>query len=180
MDTQTFLNNLKEYSDSLTEKSKNKYAFYDFFLDNYDAYIFATSGERDKIRELVISPPQEDDKPKSFFEKIFKSKQKTCQIPGLLIGYVIDKALPRLKSSGNDIWLTSGLVAMSMENCYSDWRDTIVFLGDLYQSAETKGLNPKSYFLEIAEISSDKNQKNADTPMKELMAKTEWFKSKEE
>ena len=180
MDTQTFLNNLKEYADSFTEESKNINDFYDFFKENYDAYSSATSEERDKIRELVISPPQEDDKPKSFLEKIFKSKQKTCQIPGLLIGYVIDRALPQLKSTGNDIWLTSGLVAMSMENCYSDWRDTHVFLSDLYQSAETKGMNPEPYFLKIAEISSDKNQKYVDTPMKEMMAKIEWFKSEKE
>jgi hypothetical protein len=180
MGTQTFLNNLKEYADRLKEETQNLDEFYGFFEENYDVYISATPEEREKIREFVISPPHEDNKPKSFFEKLFKPSQNTSDITGLLVRYIRYRALPQLDSTGDEKWLISGLVAISMENCYSDWRDTLTFLKDFYQAAEIKGMNPEPYFLKIAGISSDKNQKYVDTPMKEMMAKIEWFKSEKE
>ncbi|MCZ2390839.1 MAG: hypothetical protein LC113_07145 [Acidobacteria bacterium] len=49
-------------------------------------------------------------------------------------------------------WLRVGLIAASIENGQTDFRDTWVGLGQLYCMAEVLGLNPFQYFKEIGKL----------------------------
>jgi hypothetical protein len=95
----------------------------------------------------------------------------------LLHEYVRERVIGQLKSTGDKVWLMRGLVAISMENMGSDWRDTMDLLHTLYKSAESKGINPEPSFAKVAEISSRDVPSGGDRAMNEFMAKTQWFKN---
>jgi hypothetical protein len=60
----------------------------------------------------------------------------------------------RLAYTCEDRWLRRGLVAVSIDDNGTDFRDSYVALGDLYISAARCGMEPGPYFEEAAEISS--------------------------
>jgi hypothetical protein len=143
------------------------------FLDaNYEVYLHANAMERTEIRSAIskIYYPG----PTSGIVHYMGNYMEE-----LLVRYVREQVLGKLKATGDEEWLLRGLIAISMENCGSDWRDTLTILGDLYQAAEIKGINPEPFFLKVAEISSDETPRGGSTPMNEMMTKLEWFKSKE-
>jgi hypothetical protein len=150
----------------LTEK------IFAFFDANYETYLNATDKERNEIRETIS-------------KMYYPSPQSGIvhymghYMEELLFRYVREHTIDKLKATGDDTWLTRGLIAISMENCGYDWRDTLTILGDLYKAAETKRINPDLSFLKIAEISSGDAPRGGTTPMNDMMAKTERFKSKE-
>jgi hypothetical protein len=174
MDTETFLDNLKIYTDRFAQTSQIPSEFYDFFGSNYETYVSATSKEREKIRGFVES----SSKPKSFLGSLFHSKQETSQIAHLLLIYAKEKVLPQLKSTKDTAWLYRGLAAISMDDftgtfddqAYTGYPmkgDASFLLADLFVTAEEAGITPDSIFREMAEISSNKNKKYL--PMKEFM-----------
>jgi len=156
-----------KHSNNLIEK------IYSFFDANDEVYLNATDQERNEIREatskLYYPAPQSG-----------IVHYMGYYMEELLFGYVRKHVIDKLETTGDDIWLTRGLIAISIENCGSDWRDTWTMLGDLYKAAETKGINPEPAFLKIAELSSRGTPRGGTTPMNEMMAETEWFKNKEE
>ena len=166
MDTQTFLDNLKDYADRFKETSQIPDGFYDFFESNYETYISATTEEREKIRGF-IKPPF---KRKSLWEALFQPKQSTSQtsnlqISGILLMYVKNRVLPQLKSTKDKEWITRGLVAMSMENLAGEFHDkdylgeytsgdASLLIIDLYVTSEEIGIDLEPLFEKIAEISN--------------------------
>ena len=88
----------------------------------------------------------------------------------LLWEYVTEKTVKELKSTGDKAWLMRGLVALSMENCSVDYRDSLSWLANLYSAAKQKGINPEPIFQEIAKISSHEITSGGATPMSEMMA----------
>ena len=61
MNTQTFLEQLNELTNSYNESQQNTNEVFDYLDTNYKVYIDATPEEREKIRWFVKSPS----KPKS-------------------------------------------------------------------------------------------------------------------
>ena len=162
MDTQTFLNKLKELADSYNESQQNTNEIFDYLDTNYEVYINATPEEREKIRWFVKSPS----KPKSFFGRLFQFKQENSPIAHLLLIYVKERVLPQLKSTKDSTWLYRGLAAISMDNftgTYTDQDapylgDASLLLADLFVSAEETGIAPETIFKEIADVSSNKSK----------------------
>jgi hypothetical protein len=51
--------------------------------------------------------------------------------------------------------LERALVAVAIENCPSDYRDTLMTLADLYVAAESAGIDPRPAFAAAAELATD-------------------------
>jgi hypothetical protein len=118
-----------------------------FLNDNYDVYYTATPEECQKIREAIgINREFED----------------------FLLSYAQDTA-NSIHRADDVIMLKRGLVALSVENCGRDDRDTWTTLADLYVSAESAGIDPKPLFLETARISSKERPRGGSTPLSEVM-----------
>lgn len=180
MDIQTFLNNLKRYTDRFIQSPQSSNEFFDYFENNYEIYLSASPEERERIRDFVKSQKIEGKENKSFFGRLFQPRHDASQIAYLLLIYVKERALPQLKSTGDKLWLMRGLIAISMDNfigkfddpayiAYPMQGDCIFLLADLYVTAEEKGIDPKPIFEEIANISDDKNTSLHDS-MKGFLA----------
>lgn len=65
------------------------------------------------------------------------------------------RAVEQIGSTGDDKWLKRGLAAASIEDLQLDYRDTYIVLGDLYLAAAGLGIEPKPYFRQVAELSSE-------------------------
>jgi hypothetical protein len=74
----------------------------------------------------------------------------------------------RLADTCDDRWLRLGLVAVSIDDNGTDFRDTYVVLGALYLSAVRCGMEPGPYFQEAAEISSGISKVEL-TPMRDFL-----------
>jgi len=174
MDIQTFLNQLKGFSDRFLEVAQFPSEFNDFFENNYETYTSATPKERDDIRGFVKSPT----KPKSLLGNLFRSNKETSQIAHLLLIYVKERVLPQFILTKDEAWLYLRLTAISMDDfsgTFDDQAYTVYpmkgnasfLLADLYVTAEENGLNPDSIFQQISNISSSKSKML--TPMKDAI-----------
>jgi len=163
MDIQAFLDHLKEYAEQYKKSPKNSKEFFDYFDAHYEDYIYATPDERAQIRKFVKG-------------SLFHSNP----IAYTLLMYVKQNALANLKSTGDEIWMRRALVAISMDNFAGKFVDPVYvvypmkgdctfLLADLYVTAEEKGLDPKSAFEEIANISDDKDT-SSHVSMKTFLA----------
>ena len=172
MGIQTFLDNLKKYAGRFAETSQIPSEFYNFFKSNYEIYISATAEEREKAKEFI--KPQR----KSFWKSLSRPKKDTSevsnfQISNLLLTFVKDKALPKLKSTKDTLWLYRGLVAIAMDDFTGSIDhqiypgNAVLLLADLFITAEMIGITPKPIFIEMSEISSDKA--NNGISMEDLM-----------
>jgi len=63
-------------------------------------------------------------------------------------------AVTRIHSPQDAAQVKLGLAAIAIENCGSDYRDTLMSLADLYVRAEEVGLDPKPIFGAVAELST--------------------------
>lgn len=165
-----FNNAVNQFETEIKQSNNLVEKIFLFFDTNIEIYLQATAEERSEIRTAIS-------------KMHYPSSQSGIvhnlgdYMEGLLVQYVREHVTDKLKTTGDEAWLIRGLIAISMENCSSDWRDTLTFLGDLYKTAEEKGINPEPFFLRVAEISSHEVPRGGSTPMKEMIAKTEWFKS---
>ncbi len=130
---------------------------YGFLDTSYDVYIKVTHEQREEIRGIIrdsyhVSQPH-------FMED-------------LLMSYVDERARKKLRDTGDKIWLLRGLIAISMENCGTDFRDTLTQLVYLYIAAEEKSMNPEEEFQAIAKLSSHEEPRGGTEPMSKLMAFT--------
>jgi len=78
----------------------------------------------------------------------------------------------RLADTCDDRWLRLGLVAVSIDDNGTDFRDTYVALGALYLSAVRCGLEPGPYFQEAAKTSSGVSHVG-QTPMRDFLLRFE-------
>ncbi len=118
-----------------------------FLDDNYDLYYTATPEECQKIRESIGVNREFED---------------------FLLSYAQDIA-NHVESADDVVLLKKGLVALSLENCGRDDRDTWVTLADLYVTAESAGIDPKPLFLEVAKISSKECPRGGSIPLGEVL-----------
>jgi hypothetical protein len=63
-------------------------------------------------------------------------------------------AATRIQGAHDAPQLKLGLAAISIENCNSDYRDTLVSLADLFVRTEEAGIDPRTAFAAVAEIST--------------------------
>ena len=133
---------------------------FNFIDQNYIVYSEATPSECEAIRNTVTNCYYADEyrTANHFFEDVF-------------FQYVRERAIPQLQATGHKIWLTRGLIAMSIENSGIDYRDSILALADLRKIANEKNIDPDPEFERIAAISSNEKPRGGETPMKQLMAR---------
>jgi len=158
MNTQTYLDGLKEYANRFywrrIKESPFRNEFFDYLDLNHDAYIRATHEERTEIRKLIRHR-------RLLFPQRYMAH--------LLFIYARERALEKLRSTGDEVWLLRGLIAVSMENfssrryedaykAYSLNGDSSLILAELYVIAEKSGIKPDQRFKEIARISDDKQK----------------------
>jgi hypothetical protein len=136
---------------------------FNFFDANYEVYLHANDEQRSEIRSVIYARyyPGPQSAIVHYMENFFID---------LLWEYLRERAGKELKSTGDKVWLMRGLVAISMENCSVDYRDSLSLLASLYSAAKQKGINPEPIFQEIAKISSHEITRGGGTPMSEMMA----------
>lgn len=119
----------------------------------------ASSEQQEEIRKTVTNAYYIDDQASvSHF------------LEDLSLRYANERARPKLKETGDIVWLTRGLIAISLENSGIDSRDSIMALHELRKVANEKITDPKQEFARIARISSNEKPRGGSTPMSELMA----------
>ncbi len=150
---------LKKFEEGIRAKHDLLSEIFDFLDSNYEMYFQATSQQRDKIREIIGECNFIDHR--GHINRFLED---------LLMRYVDERAINRLGSTGDKEWLTRGLVAMSMENSGSDFRDSLSHLVGLYIVAEEKGIDPEPDFQNIARISSTEKPRGGSQPMSQMMA----------
>jgi hypothetical protein len=97
------------------------------------AYLGCDSTGRMKIRDFVAA-------------------RKT---PRTLLWMYVGELSKQIKCGDDVDQLTLGLAAVSIENCGSDYRDTLTTLADLYVRAEEVGIDPRPIFDAVADLSTD-------------------------
>lgn len=132
---------------------------YDFIDQNYGVYLNATLQECEEIRKAVSNCYYVNEKGGfwRFLEDSF-------------LRYVKERAIPKIKETGDKTWLTRGLVAMSIENSGIDDRDSIMALSELRKASREKNIDPNPEFEKIAKISSNEKPRGGEIPMRKLMA----------
>jgi hypothetical protein len=110
-------------------------------------YLAATDKERQQIRRLV-------------------AERRTLSM--LVRGYA-DELAAQITSANDSEKLRHALAAISMEDCRTDYRDTLTSLADLYVQAEQVGLSPLPHFQAVAELSSTQTPQGGDTPVAEML-----------
>jgi hypothetical protein len=140
------------------------------FLDlNYEIYLHATPQQRAEIRKIIQN---------CYF--IDHRGNINRFLEDLLMRYVDEKAIEGIRLTGDKSWLLRGLVAMSMENCGADFRDSLTHLAKLYVVAEDKGLDPEPEFQRISQISSNEKPRGGRRSMQEIMSSIGYSKIVEE
>jgi hypothetical protein len=120
---------------------------YAFIDQNCEIYLKATSEERAEIRAIPESN-------KDFYQIVW--------------GY-IGRAIRQLADTGDAVWLTRGLVMISIENMSRDFRDTLLKIASLYVEAEKHGISPRSVLTAIAKVSSQEKPRGGETSMSETL-----------
>jgi len=150
--TGQFEGNIRKEHDLIRE-------IYNYLDENYDVYINATAEERAEIRLFFKS---------TYYRPILgATRYMRRYMVTLLLIYVKQHVLPKLKSTKDPIWLYRGLVALSMDNlsgkfddksyiAYSMKGDAVFLLTDLWVTAEESKIDQEQIFHEIGNISSDK------------------------
>ncbi len=146
-----FKANLRSQNDVLGE-------IFDFIDKNCEVYLNASLPECEEIRKTVSDCRYADEKSNMnhFLEELF-------------FQYAKDRAIPQLEKTGDKIWLTRGLIAISLENSGIDFRDSIFALSKLREVALEKNIGPEPEFVRIAQISSSETPRGGSMPMRLLM-----------
>lgn len=117
------------------------------FLDqNIEEYLSASAEDRDKLRKAC-----EDS---AFTE--------------FLCRYAY-RANEQLQISKDVRWLVRGVIAISIENFWIDFRDVIRYLHNLHSMATKVGIDPRPIFQQISTVSSQEIPRGGPTPVSEVM-----------
>lgn len=136
---------------------------FEYLDSNYESYIHATIEQRSDIRKIVSESCYS---PASGMTVSIYMGNYMAEI---LDKYVTEHVIKELKSTGDTTWLTRGLIAISIEDCCVDFRNTITCLAKLYVAAERKGMNPETAFQTIAKISSTKMPRGGESSVSGMM-----------
>jgi hypothetical protein len=138
-------------------------------LANYNPY--AESAEvYDKLCPYYWAAPSEM---RIAIRTMFKKKLYWAEIAPFKY---VDTVITRLETTPDINTLRMGLAAMSIEDCTTDYRDTLMALKNLAKAAKRASIDAKPQFLEIAALSSEHVSSGGDMPMKELFAQFYTFK----
>ncbi len=148
----------KEFESNLRNQKDLIGELYDFIDQNYEVYLNASSQECESIRKAVANCYYVNEKGNfwRFLEDLF-------------LRYVNERAIPKIRETGDKSWLTKGLIAMSIENSGIDNRDSILALSELRKASHEKNIDPNPEFKRVAEISSNEKPRGGETPMSKLM-----------
>ena len=156
-----YTNAVNEFEAKLREQHDLIDEFYVLLDNNFEIYMNATLDQRNKIRSAIAN---------CYY--VSNSGSITRFMEDLLLKYLDERVRKNLRESGDKIWLLRGLVAISLENCGVDYRDTLRQLVYLYIAAEDTGIDPQEDFQSIAKISSQEEPRGGSAPMSEMMART--------
>lgn len=149
----------EEFEANLRKKEDLLGEIYDFIDKNFEVYLSATHQECEDIRKSVTNCYHID-----------KNGKANHFLEDLFLCYVNERAIPKIKETGDKVWLTRGLVAMSIENSGIDYRDSILALSELRKISRDKNIDPNPEFKKVAEISSNEKPRGGETAMSKLMA----------
>ena len=110
------------------------------------AYLVASTDERERLRSIVAD---------------------LNDLSMLIRGYA-DTLSSEILSPNDTEKLRCGLAAISIENCRTDSRDTMLSLADLFVGAEEVGIDPLPYFQELSELSSSATPTGGNTSVAEM------------
>jgi hypothetical protein len=111
-------------------------------------YWEATAEQREKIRQ------------------IFRNRSYFATTAAFAFAETMAKEITQNRSVGS---LRLGLVAISIQNCNQDFRDSSVALGKLCTAAKNVRINPEPYLLEVAAISSEVKSPGGSQPMNAML-----------
>jgi hypothetical protein len=166
----------KQFEKDVLQK-RNLFSEIFAFLDvNYEAYISATDLQRSEVRSIIrdssYTPSFKGAIPYVGLSSMGLSSYVGLYMQAIINKYIYERALKEFRATGDEIWLTRGLVAISIENCSVDYRDTITCLSKLYVAAERKNIDAEKVFKTISEISSTQPPKGGGgTSVSEMMEK---------
>jgi hypothetical protein len=130
----------EEFDRELTELEASLVAKYDprgelhpLFGQLCDSYLGGDGATRDAMRAYV-------------------AERKTL---GELLWRYANSLGCALRQAEDEALLQRALIAVAIENCASDYRDTLMTLADLYVAAEEAGLEPQSAFDAAAALAAD-------------------------
>jgi hypothetical protein len=133
------------------------------FLDvNYDTYLDATDAQRDEIRSLIGDT--------LYRGPLGLDRYMGNYMARLLYDYVTEHVLAEFKTTRHEKWLTRGLVAISMENCCVDSRQTITCFARLYRAAKEKNMDPEPTFQRVAAVSSKKMPQGGESSVSSMLS----------
>ena len=158
---ENYRNALQKFESQLREQQDLIGELFDFLDNNFETYINATQEQRREIRISINNCYMVSDR-----------GSVTRFMEDLLMKYLDERIRKNLRKTGDKIWLLRGLVAISLENCGVDYRDTLRQLVYLYIAAEDKGIDPEEDFQSIAKISSQEEPRGGSAPMSGMMART--------
>lgn len=150
----------KEFESNLRNQKDLIGEIYSFIDHNYEVYLNATLQECADIRKAVSNCYYIDNK-----------GNFTRFLEDLFFRYTKERAIPKFQETDDKVWLTRGLIAISIENSGIDSRDSILALSELRKVANKKSIDPEPEFERIAKISSDEKPRGGETPMRQLIAK---------
>jgi hypothetical protein len=154
-----YFEQLKKFEESIRAKHDLLSEIFDFLDLNYEIYLQASPQQREEIRGVVGN---------CYF--VDHRGHINRFLEDLLIRYVKERVISKINATADKVWLTRGLVAMSIENSGIDFRDSLICLAQLYVAAEKKELNPASEFQGVAQISSNETPRGGSTSMQDMMA----------
>ena len=142
-----FEEGLKALESSAMSDGNPAFELYQILDDVCPAYLHASTEERETLRRMVGDRRSLSDLVRSYADHIAE------QI-----------------SSVDDVErLRTGLAAISIENCRTDFRDTITSLADLFVRAEEVGIDPEPHFRDVAELSDEERPLGGDTPVANML-----------
>ncbi len=169
MDLETYKKQLLELASHKNADNSNStvsYASFENtvyeFLDNaYEIYLNAPANERKQIRQIINEHHVNS-----------KDLREGEPIPmpfSYLLSWYGVRAIKQLEATGNEIWLTRGLAAISMLDGIHYRPDDENHLARIYVAAEEKGIDPKPIFQKVSEISNNEPTKLGEISTSELI-----------
>jgi len=134
---------------------------YEFLDNSYEIYISASIDERQEIRQIINEH--------HINSKDLREGEPIPMPFSYLLAWYGIRAIQHLEATGNEIWLTRGLVAISMLDGIHYRPDDENHLARIYVAAEEKGIDPKPIFQKISEISNNEPTKPGEISTSDLI-----------
>jgi hypothetical protein len=84
--------------------------------------------------------------------RAFAAQRKSL---GDVLGRFANQCAARVTCAADGPRVAQALTALAIENCPTDYRDTLMTLADLYVAAEQAGVDPRALFAAASELATD-------------------------